>query len=160
MYNGRMSLFSILSVLLHVLAAVIWVGGMFFAYVALRPTLGSVEAPVRLTIWNQVFSRFFVWVWTAIILLLATGYAQVIWDFGGFDASGMHVQIMHGTGLLMVAIFLYLFFGPYRRLQMQVAAEAWPEAGKTLAHIRRIVATNLSLGLVTVAIGASGRFWG
>jgi len=159
MYDALMSLFSILSVLLHVLAAVIWVGGMFFAYVALRPALGTVEAPVRLKIWNQVFSRFFVWVWAAIILLLATGYTQVIWDFGGFNAAGLHVQIMHGTGLLMMAIFVYFFFGPYRRYQLQVTAETWEEAGKTLAHIRRIIATNLSLGLITVAIGASGRFW-
>ena len=34
-----------------------------------------------------------------------------------------------------------------------------PLAGKDLAAIRRIVGTNLLLGLINVAIGTSGRFW-
>ena len=56
--------------LLHILAAVIWVGGMFFAWMILRPALGaSLEAPQRLQLWSAVFPRFFVWVWLAVLLL-------------------------------------------------------------------------------------------
>ena len=59
----------------HLLAAVIWVGGMFFAYTALRPAADKLlEAPQRLKLWRKTFISFFIWVWLAIIALPATGY--------------------------------------------------------------------------------------
>ena len=55
---------------LHVLAAVVWVGGMFFAYVVLRPAVGDIEpASERLKLWARVFPRFFAWVWAVVIVL-------------------------------------------------------------------------------------------
>ncbi len=47
---------------LHAVAATIWVGGMFFAYMILRPALGYLEGPDRLRIWQEVFQHFFPWV--------------------------------------------------------------------------------------------------
>jgi uncharacterized membrane protein len=62
------------ALLLHLLAAVIWVGGMFFAHVALRPVAAAqLESPVRLTLWAGVFKVFFPWVFAAIATLLLTG---------------------------------------------------------------------------------------
>jgi len=151
--------FSSIAAPLHVLAAVLWVGGMFFAYVILRNSLGGLEGPQRLRLWNEVFSRFFPWVWAAVILLPATGYGQVFLDFGSFSDAGLHVHIMHGLGLLMIVLFFYLFFAPYQKFQKAVAAEDWAAAAGHLNQIRLIVGTNLALGLITVALGASGRFW-
>jgi uncharacterized membrane protein len=145
---------------IHALAAVIWVGGMFFAYMVLRPSAGPLEAPVRLKLWERVFSRFFPWVWTSVAALLASGLGMIFWGYGGFAAAGTYVHVMLGIGLLMMAIYAHLYFVPWRRLSRAVAAENWAEAGMQLAVIRRIVAVNLTLGLITVAIGASGRFWG
>jgi len=144
---------------LHALAAVLWVGGMFFAYVVLRPAVGFMEPPHRLTMWNNVFDRFFRWVWITVIALPATGYYAVYADFGGFAQSGMHVSLMHGLGWIMIAIFLFLIAGPYRRYRAAVGTQDWPTAGRILIVIRRTVAVNLTLGLVTIAIGASGRLW-
>lgn len=152
--------FSTIVTLLHALSAVIWVGGMFFAYMVLRPSLGFLEPPQRLTLWDAVFKRFFRWVWLAVALLLLTGYSAVFIDFGGFDGAGLHIHLMHGLGLVMMALFAFLYFIPFPAFKTMVAAERWPEAGKQLAVIRTIVGTNLILGLVTVALGASGRFWG
>ena len=147
------------AVALHALAAALWVGGMFFAHQVLRPTLGFLEPPQRLALWNKVFARFFPWVWVAVIVLPLTGYTQVFLDYGSFDAAGRHVEIMHGLGWLMIALFLFLIAVPYRRFKTAVAGETWKEAAGHLAVIRRIVGTNLILGLLTIAIGASGRFW-
>ncbi len=148
------------AVLLHALAAVIWVGGMFFAYVVLRPSLGFLEPPQRLTIWSGVFRRFFSWVWLIVIILPLTGYAQVMIDFGDIASAGLHITLMQITGWSMIALFLYLYVGPYSRFRDFVAAEDWPMAAAQLNVIRRIVGTNTVLGILTVAIGASGRFWG
>lgn len=153
------SIFSAVTNVLHALSAVIWVGGMFFAYVVLRPSLGDHAPEQRLILWSRVFQRFFPWVWLAVILLPATGYAAIFIDFGGFAAAGLYIHIMQGIGLVMIALFLYLFAVPFQHLKKAVAGEDWPSAGKSLAVIRRIVGANLHLGLINVAIGASGRFW-
>jgi len=42
-----MALTIALLIALHVLAVVVWVGGMFFAYVVLRPSAGPLAAEVR-----------------------------------------------------------------------------------------------------------------
>lgn len=148
---------SSLFVSLHALAAVVWVGGMFFAYMILRPAAGALEPPQRLPLWEGVLRRFFVWVWIAVVALPVTGYAQVFLDFGGFAEAGPHVQIMHGIAWVMIVLFLFLYFTPYRAYRRAVADGRWPEAGTRLSTIRRIVAINTVLGLVTVAVGASGR---
>jgi uncharacterized membrane protein len=143
---------------LHALAAVIWVGGMFFAYMALRPASGALEPPQRLALWARVFGRFFPWVWLAVVILLATGYWMMFTLFGGFAGSGMHIHLMQGLGIIMMLLFMHLFFAPYRRLQKAVSAQDWPAAAKQLNQIRIIVAINLVLGLIVVIAASGGRY--
>jgi len=150
---------SALAISLHILAAVLWVGGMFFAYQVLRPVAArQFEPPQRLTLWSQVFKRFFPWVWLSVILLLVTGYWMVFKLFGGMAAVGLHVHIMQGLGWLMMLLFMHLYYVPFRRLREAVVTEQWPEAGKQLNQIRLIVAINLSLGLIVSAVAAGGRY--
>lgn len=148
-----------LLVALHVLAAVVWVGGMFFAYIVLRPAAGPLETAERLALWHRVFGRFFPWVWACIVLLLISGYVMLFGAFGGFAGAPLHVNVMQTIGIVMVLLFLHLFFAPWRRFGRAIEGKAFPEAAKQLGQIRRIVAINLALGLLTVAVGASGRFW-
>ena len=149
-----------ISIALHLLAAVVWVGGMFFAHQALRPAAaGVLEPPHRLQLWVQVFKRFFLWVWLSVILLLATGYWMLFSYFGGFAGAAMHIHIMHGAGLVMVAIYLHVFFAPYRRLRHAVIVQDYAEGGKQLAQIRKLVGLNLLIGLSVVAIASAGRYF-
>ena len=151
---------TVLASSLHALGAILWVGGMFFAYVVLRPSLGSLEPPQRLTLWNNVFQRFFFWVWIVVIAIPASGYWQVYTDFGSIEEAGQHVYIMNIIGLIMIALFVFLFVSPYQKFKSAVQEQQWPDAAGQLNTIRRIVGTNTVLGLVNVAVGASGRFWG
>jgi uncharacterized membrane protein len=151
---------SAIAVALHALAAVVWVGGMFFAYNVQRPSAGPLEAPARLALWGRTFARFFQWVWGSIVVLLATGLWMVYALFGGFEAVGIHVEIMMSIGIVMMLIYLHLWFAPYARFRKALAAGQLPDAGKQLDQIRRIIKINLILGLIVVVVGASGRYWG
>src|SRR5262245_49521815 len=144
-------------VALHALAAVVWVGGMVFAYMVLRPSAGPLDPASRLALWHRVFSRFFPWVWASIVVLLVSGYWMLFLHFGGFAAAPLHINIMQVTGILMMLLFFHLYFVPWRRFSRAVETEALPEAAASLDQIRRIVAINLILGLLTVIAGASGR---
>lgn len=148
-----------LSIALHLLSALIWVGGMFFAYNALRPAAAQVlEPPLRLELWVQVFRRFFVWVWLSIGLLLITGYWMLFTYFGGFSSAGMHIHIMHAGGWLMIAIYLHVFFAPYRRLRQSVITQDYPYAAKQLNQIRQLVGINTLLGLCVIVVASAGRY--
>ena len=147
--------------LIHLLAVLIWVGGMFFAYMVLRPAAVDVlQPPERLRLWDNVFRRFFNWVWGAIGLILATGF-YMIYQYGGMAHVPVHVHIMLTLGLAMVAVYCYVFFACYVPFNLHVAKERWKEAGEILGKIRKLVALNLTLGLITsgvAAIGVAGGF--
>jgi uncharacterized membrane protein len=148
-----------LAIALHTLAAVLWVGGMFFAHMALRPSAASLlEPPQRLPLWSATFSRFFPWVWVSVLALLATGYWLVFGFLGGMAGARWHVHLMQGTGLLMMILFTYLYFVPFPRLRRAVAGSDWAEGARQLARIRQVVGVNLVLGVLTVAVGSGGRY--
>jgi uncharacterized membrane protein len=150
-----MSTFALL-VTLHAVAAVVWVGGMFFAYIALRPAAATFEPSVRLPLWSRTFGRFFPWVWAAIILLPLTGYAMIFGVFRGFANVGLYVHLMQGIGWIMIAIFLHIFFAPYRRMNQAISKADLAEAGRRLGQIRKLIALNLTLGLIVVILASAG----
>lgn len=148
-----------IAITLHLLAAVIWVGGMFFAWMALRPVAAALlEPPLRLLLWAQVLARFFPWVWVAVIVLLASGYWMLFRVFGGFHALALYVHLMQAIGIVMMLIFVHIYFEPFRHLKYAVATGDWPAAGRALARIRRLIGVNLILGLTVVAVTSGGRY--
>jgi len=144
----------------HILGAVVWVGGMFAAYVCLRPAAGPLETPQRLVLWRRFFAKFFLWVWVSVVLLLASGYAMLLTTFGGFHGAPLYIHAMQGIGWVMVALFVWLFHGPWLKFKRAVDAQNWPAAGAQLNEIRQIIMINLPLGLIVVIIGGTGRYWG
>jgi uncharacterized membrane protein len=149
-----------LALTLHLLGAVVWVGGMFFAHMALRPVAAAVlEPPQRLTLLAGVFSRFFPWVWLSIVLLLSTGL-YLVGLLGGFGSVAVNVHIMTALGFLMVLIYCFIYFVLFSRLKAEVKNENWKAAGAALGSIRKLIAVNLGLGLAIVAIARLGAVFG
>ena len=145
-----------LALMLHVLGVVVWVGGMFFAYLALRPVAASVlEPPQRLTLWVGVFGKFFPWVWLSVALILATGL-HMLMKIGG-AAAPLYALAMLVLGVIMMLIFVHVFFAPYKRLRRAVGQQDWKAGGAALGQIRMLIGINLSLGLLTIAVMFLGR---
>lgn len=143
--------------LIHVLAVTIWVGGIFFAYMVLRPTAVEVlPPPERLRLWDKAFARFFRWVWALIFLFLTTGF-YMVYLFGGLTHVPVYIHLMLLLGLAMVTVFVRLYFGLYVPFGLRVAKQEWPAAGEILGRIRKLVALNLALGLLTFAVAIVGR---
>src|SRR3970282_69911 len=142
--------------LIHLLAVIMWVGGMFFAYRVLRPAAVDVlHPPERLRRGDNVFRRFFNWVWGAVGLILVTGL-YMIYQYGGMAHAPHFVHIMLLLGLAMVGIYGYVFFGCYVPFNLHVDKERWKEAGETLGKIRKLVGLNLVLGLLTASVAVIG----
>jgi uncharacterized membrane protein len=149
----------IVLLLIHIISAVIWVGGMVFAHFMLRPAALALDPPVRLPLFRRVFQRFFPLVWVIILLLLATGFAMVFVGFGGFATVPQYINIMLGLGIVMMLAFAHLYFGPWRRMQQALDREDIAGGARALNQIRLIVVFNMYLGLIVVADAATGRYW-
>lgn len=111
---------------LHVLAALVWVGGMFFAWLILRPaTVAALEGPARLRLWVEVFQRFFRWVWLAVAILAISGVGMIHLRFAGFETAPRYVQVMIGGGIVMFALFMRIQSLLLPELRTAVQAEDW-----------------------------------
>ncbi|AHY43611.1 hypothetical protein CXK93_11435 [Stutzerimonas decontaminans] len=141
---------------LHVLAATVWVGGMFFAWMVLRPAaVAMLQAPERLKLWADVFRRFFVWVWVAVLVLPVSGIGMWHMRFGALESAPRYVHIMTGLYLVMLALFLRIQLLQLPALKDAVNADRWPEGGAVLGQIRRLVGINLVLGMLVIALASA-----
>ncbi|WP_210015418.1 CopD family protein [Pseudomonas palmensis] len=141
---------------MHLLAALIWVGGMFFAWLILRPAMvAALDGPSRLTLWVEVFQRFFVWVWVAVAVLAITGVGMMHMRFSGFETAPRYVQVMIGAGIAMFALFLRIQALLLPELRKAVKAQDWPAGAAVLGRIRRLVGINLLLGIAVVLVASS-----
>ena len=149
-----------IAIALHTLAAVLWVGGMFFSYFCLRPGLGVLEPPAPMRALRAILQRFLTWVGGSVLVLIVTGYWLVFAAYGGFAGMPLYVNLMQGVGWLMFLMFGHLYFAAWPKFRRAVDSEDWTEAVARHNTIRRIIEINLTLGIVTVVIAASGRYWG
>lgn len=89
-----------LVVTLHVLAALFWLGGMFFLALVGAPVLRAVEPPeLRRELFARLGGRYRSWGWGAIGLLLVTGF----WN--------LHLRGVLTTGIMGEAAFWTSPFG-------------------------------------------------
>lgn len=139
---------------LHLLGVIVWVGGMAFAYLCLRPAAAGLAPSQRLALWVAVFERFFPLVWASVALILFSGLTTML-RFG-FDSVPGAWHWMMAVGLVMMAVFAWIWFGPWRALRSAVGAEDWARGAQALNRIRQRVAFNLGLGIVTLAIATLG----
>ena len=146
----------ILLKLLHLLAVLIWVGGMFFAHFFLRPSLQVLQPPERVALMHGVLQRFFAWVLVLVVVVLASGIGMIgsihamAAQAGGQFNMPVSWIVMSLLGVVMMAVFGHIRFALFKRLNNSVNAQDWAAAGKALGQIRPLVALNLALGVVIV----------
>ncbi|MCM5678156.1 CopD family protein [Schlegelella sp. S2-27] len=146
-----------LLLVLHVLAAAAWVGGMACMHFAVRPAaVSALQPPQRVPFMMVVLSRFFTGVAASIGVLLVSGVSMIAYR-GGFAAVHWSIHAMLAMGLLMIAVFGHVRFATYPRAQRAATAADWKAAAMQLDSIRRLVAFNLVLGTLTFAIALAGR---
>jgi uncharacterized membrane protein len=68
----------LLSTTLHILAAIIWVGGLMFMSLMLVPALRAMGNPALMARMIQAVGKRFKWIgWTCLVVLLVTGFTNL-----------------------------------------------------------------------------------
>ncbi len=141
--------------LIHLLGVVVWIGGMFFAHTCLRPEAArQLPPPQRLPLLEGILGRFFQAVAVAIVAIFATGLLRFADLHGAPAPAAWHT--MAGIATIMLAIFAYIVIHPYRALRRAVESQSWQDGGKAMDAVRKLVFTNLVLGVLVIVIAFVG----
>ena len=133
----------------HIAAAIVWMGGMVFAVLSLRPPATALlQPPQRLPLMAAVLSRFLVAAGISAAVLLASGVALFL-SAGAGAPPGW--KAMAAIGIVMVLLYAHIAAAPFRALKRAVAAQDWPAGGKRMAQITLLVKINLALGWIAIA---------
>lgn len=143
---------------LHLLAVIVWLGGMVFTHFFLRPAVQALEPAARVPLMHAVLKRFFAAMLAVIAVVLLSGAGMVASVYHMADQAGLRFQmplswhVMALLGLVMAGIFGHIRFALFKRLDRAVQAGDWPAGGQALASIRVWVAANLALGVAIVTV--------
>ena len=149
----------VIAITLHVIAVIVWIGGMFLGVVAIRPALAEVDMPARARLFAGIVGRFLPWVWAAVVTLLASGFYMVSTSFdGGIAGTPWFVRLMMGVGIFMMMLMGHVTFAPYRRLKRALAAKDDALAAKAMKQMGMLMAVNLVLGLIVILAAMMGAY--
>lgn len=143
--------------LLHLVSAIIWMGGMTCLLFALRPaTLTLLDGPQRAKLMAGVWQRFFNWVLVCAALLFLTGTNLYTTTYKAAKAAGnagvpLGWNLMLVIGLVMFAIFGHIYFAGFKKFKRAVAAGDFQLAAKAAGLIHTMVVTNFVLGWLAIA---------
>jgi uncharacterized membrane protein len=143
---------------LHIVAAIVLLGGLFFASVMFRPIVRDLDIETASSLWQRMLSRVFAWGWGSLLLILATGIGMVFLKFGGFSGVPMIHRGNMIIGIPAILLFGYLFFGPWQRYRRTASRRDWNAAAKEIRRVRVVMAIILVLGLVASVVSAVGRY--
>ena len=149
-----------LNVTLHVLAAMLWLGGMFFLAAVGAPVLRSVEPPeLRARLFRQLGEQFRKVGWCAIAVLLVTGVVNLYFrgllrgDVWG-NAAFWRTSLGHALGWKLASVTIMVgisgfhdFISGPAASRLQPGSPAAAQARRRAALLARI---NAIVGIVLV----------
>ena len=136
----------------HLLGMALWVGGAGYALLVLRPSLNLLDQTQRVSVNLQTLTRFFRLVWHVMPIVLLTGWSMEIFREGGFANADWHINAMQGLALVMAGVFLWTFFGPFRRARRAIRPQP-----ALFESIRSLLGTTLVIGASIVVVASLGH---
>jgi len=143
---------------LHVISAIIWVGGMIAIRLAVHPAMQNIEEPkVKMARTLEILRNFFSIVIIAVALIIVTAVVMSIGiGFKGTNLSGI-VHLKEAIWLIMTLNFGFMI---YRRNRAERAflSGAMQEAKEMLEPLAKfMIPVNIILGIVALYLGITLR---
>ncbi|MEG1455769.1 MAG: CopD family protein, partial [Comamonas sp.] len=107
---------------IHLLAVIVWLGGMAFSHFFLRPAVQSLPPAARVPLMHNVLQRFFaaMLVTVAVVLLSGAGMVASVYHMAAQAELQFQMplawKVMIALGLVMAGIFGHIRFALFKRL--------------------------------------------
>lgn len=149
---------SSVAIALHVMAAFVWLGGMFYASVALALTTGARE-PLKIAPHvARELRRFFPVLCLCAAILLASSIYLVLDGLRAPHHSPAFVKLMLARDLFMVALVLLAWFFAYPRLRHGIEQAEVRLVRSGLNRMLLVGLINLILGAIVFFVVMTGSF--
>jgi uncharacterized membrane protein len=143
--------------ILHLLAVVIWIGGIIFVNLSLMPSIADLPLETKGAVMGRVTKRFSIISMISILVLLITGYLKVPEGMMFAPAShyGLILLIKHILVLIIIFLGLYISFGISPRVrklapkQGEAPSAEFISAQKTLGAL---AFTNMIIGILIIIV--------
>jgi uncharacterized membrane protein len=149
----------IVGLAIHIVSAILWIGGLSMALVILKPGVLAVDGQMRLAIWHREFTFVLPWSWVCIAALVLSGFAMVFIGFGELTQPPVHIRWMMGLGLLAVGIYAYFQYRLWRHFRRLMLGSDWTAAERVITKIRWLLGSVMLLGLAAAIAGSAGRYY-
>ncbi|WP_457592317.1 hypothetical protein [Hydrogenimonas sp.] len=145
-------------VFLHVLGAIVWVGGMVGMRIAVHPGLQHIDdAKVRLARTLEIVENLFRLVLPFIVLLLLTGLVMGLALGAEGSQSGMFVHMKEGIWTVMTLNYILMVRRRNQAERFFLSGDL-AGAGKTMEPLAKVMLPlNIFLGLLALAAGIALR---
>ena len=141
--------YSTILLFLHVVSAVIWVGGMIAVRVAVHPVMMSIEdGKTKLGKNLQIVGRLFNLVLPFILILLATG---IVFELAGIKSPLIHAKEAIWTVMTLNYTFMYIKRAKAQKLFNSGNIEGAKKCVKILPTL--LLPINILLGMAAIMIG-------
>ena len=130
---------------IHLLCVVLWVGGMAFLLLTLRPSVTAIDPTARLVLQGAVYRRFFRTIWQVMPMAIVSGLLLLILSYS-HQSLPWEVMVMQTGGVVMAAIFIGMVLVPNKRFQAKLAAGT--ATAEDVAPIRRLIWVSLGIGTI------------
>jgi uncharacterized membrane protein len=144
---------------IHILAVIIWLGGLFFLVAVLGPTAESLDAAGASSLWYRTLSRSLAWGWLSLVLIVATGVAMVFLVFGGYGYIPNIHRVNMALGIPAIALYGYVYLMPRRQLGRSVRSNDRVVMAKKRHQVRTLLSTILALALSAAFMSTLGRYY-
>jgi uncharacterized membrane protein len=142
-----------ISHMLHVVAAVIWIGALIATIVGVGMLAEPEPDDGELQAYRKLSGKVVMWVHLAMLLSWITGIWMMFFFRDGFGDTGGHVHIMLLTALIMTVILILSMAGPAKKFRL---ATSNAEARTALAGVRKYAMLGLSIALLTTVVATLG----
>jgi len=139
---------------LHVLSAIVWVGGMIAIRGAVHPSLQHIEDPkVRMARTLEIMQRLFMIVLPFIVILIITGSIMAIaMGFKGTPLNGM-VHLKEAIWTIMTINYSLMFIKRSRAERLFISGDLAGAKEQLLPIPNFMLPLNIALGVVALAVG-------
>ena len=140
----------------HLLAVIVWLGGMAFTLFCLRPAARALEPAARVALMHAAMRRFITVVAIAAAVIVASGAAMIGIAWSAAARAGLAFNMpldwyaMVAIFFAMLVVFIHIRNVLFGRLDAAVAEARWPDGAAVLGLMRWEVSLNLVLGIFVV----------
>lgn len=140
---------------LHLIFAVVWIGGMIFMNLVLMPSLTTLDVNERGKLFGAVAKRFTIVSWTSVLLLLISGLIKTPEGllFNTSSDYGIMLVFKHIIFVLMIIsgfLITFIFAPKIRNLTPKPGERPNAEFSAAQNKIKLLSSINMVLGIIVL----------